>query len=68
MLRRRCEGNITKEVITVGIDDDLDCYSMEVFLRAKHDRAEMLNSNTNMPCPLCLFSPFLLPCLLPLFA
>ena len=30
-------------------DDGLDCYSMEVLLlhvRAKHIRAEMLNSNT----------------------
>ena len=36
--------------IIVEIDDDLDCYSMEVCcylvsVRAKHNRAEMLNSN-----------------------
>ena len=44
-------------VRSVEIDDGLNCYSMEVsatYVRAKHIRAEMLNSN-RFPFP----TPFL---------
>ena len=39
-------------LLSVGFDDDLDCYSIEVccnlsYVRAKNIRAEMLNSSTN---------------------